>query len=86
MSRNTILSFRFVLVAFLARFLRIEAKQALLSLFSEVLGGGSKEADGKEADNKVVNNKVAYGKDTGSRKAISKKVRRFLADFALYIF
>ena len=76
-----ILSFRFVLVAFLARFLKIEVKRALLSLFLEVLGGGSKEADNKEADNKVVDGKVAYSKDIGS-----KKVYRFLVDFTLYIF
>ena len=81
-----ILSFRFVLAAFLARFLRIEAKRALLSLFSEVLGGGSREADGKEADGEVVDGKVAHGKDIGSGKAVSEKVRGFLADFALYIF
>ena len=76
-----ILSFRFILVAFLARFLRIEAKRALLSLFLEVLGSSSKEADGEEADGKV-----AYSKDIGSGKAVSEKVRGFLADFALFIF
>ena len=65
----------------MARFLRIEAKQALLSLFLEVLGSGSREADGK-----VVYGKVAYSKDAGSGKAVSKKVRGFLADFALFIF
>ena len=81
-----ILSFRFVLVAFSARFLRIEAKRALLSLFLEVLGGGSREVDSEEADSKVVDSKVVYGKDVGSGKAVSEKVRGFLADFALYIF
>ena len=45
----------------------------MLSLFLEVLGGGSREADSK----------VAYGKDVGSGKASSKKVSGFLADFAL---
>jgi hypothetical protein len=81
-----ILSFRFVLVAFLAYFLRTEIKWALLSLFLKVLGGGSKEADGEEADGKVVDGKVAYGKDISSEKAVSKKVRGFSADFTLYIF
>ena len=81
-----ILAFRFVLAAFLARFLRIEAKQALLSLFLEVLGGSSREADGEKADSKVVDDKVAYSKDIGSGKAVSEEVRGFLADFALYIF
>ena len=50
----------------------------MLSLFLEVLGGGSREVDGK-----VVDGKVAYGKDVGSGKASSKKVSGFLADFAL---
>jgi hypothetical protein len=72
------LSFIFVLVAFLARFLRKEVKRPLLSLFLEVLGGGS-----REVDSKVVDGKVAYSKDIGSRKASSKKVSGFLADFAL---
>ena len=71
-----ILSFRFILVAFLARFLKIEAKQALLSLFLEILGGGSREANGEEVD----------GKDIGSGEAVSEKVRGFSADFALSIF
>ena len=71
-----ILSFKFILVAFLARFLKIEAKRALLSLFLKVLGSSSREADGKEAD----------GKDIGSGEAVSEKVRGFLADFALSIF
>ena len=75
-----ILSFRFVLAAFLARFLRIEAKQALLSLFLEVLGSNSREADSKEADGKVADGKVVDG------KAVSEKVRGFSADFALSIF
>ena len=81
-----ILSFRFVLVAFSARFLRTEAKQALSSLFLEVLGDSSREADGEEADNKVVDSKAAHGKDIGSGKAVSEKVHGFSADFALYIF
>src|SRR5882757_9895019 len=76
-----ILVFRFVLVAFLAYFLRKEDKRALLSLLLEVLGGGSREADGKEADGEEADGKVVYGKDTGS-----EKVRRFLTDFALSIF
>ena len=76
-----ILVFRFILAAFLAYFLRKEDKQALLSLFLEVLSGGSREADGK-----VVDGKVAHSKDVGSGKAGSKKVHRFLADFALSIF
>ena len=73
-----ILSFRFVLITFLARFLRKEDKQALLSPFLEVLSDGSRKVDGK-----VVDGKVAYGKDIGSGKVGSKKVSRFLADFAL---
>jgi len=73
-----ILSFRFVSTTFLAYFLRKEDKRALLSLFLEVLSSGS-----READSKVVDSRVAYGKDIGSRKAGSKKVSRFLADFAL---
>ena len=81
-----ILSFKFILVAFLACFLRKEAKQALSSLFLEVLGNSNREVDSKEADNKVVNSKIAYGKNIGSRKVISKKVYGFLADFTLYIF
>jgi len=76
-----ILIFRFVLAAFLACFLRKEDKRALLSLLSEALGGGSREADGEEADGKETNGKVVYGKDAGS-----KKVRGFSADFALSIF
>ena len=81
-----ILSFRFVSAAFLARFLKIKAKQALSSLFLEVLGGGSKEADSKEADSKVVDSKIAHSKNTGSGKAVSEKVHGFSADFILYIF
>jgi hypothetical protein len=50
----------------------------LLSLFLEVLGSSSREADGK-----VVDGKVAYGKDAGSGKASSKKVSGFSVDFAL---
>ena len=76
-----ILSFKFVLVAFLARFLKTEAKRALSSLFLEVLGGSNREADNKEADNKVVDSKVAYNKDIGSGK-----IYRFSADFTLFIF
>jgi len=72
------LSFIFILAAFLARFLRKEDKWPLLSLFLEVLGGGSREADSKVADSKV-----AYSKDVGSGKASSKKVSGFLVDFAL---
>jgi len=73
-----ILSFRFILTTFLAYFLRKEDKQALLSLFLEVLSGGSREADGR-----VVDGKVAYSKDAGSGKAGSEKVSGFLADFTL---
>jgi hypothetical protein len=73
------------LAAFLTRFLRKEDKRALLSLFLEALGS-SGEADSREADDKVVNSKVVYGKDIGSGKAVSKKMRRVLADFALSIF
>jgi len=76
-----ILAFRFILVAFLACFLRKEDKRALLSLLLEALGGGSREADGKEADGEETNGKVVYSKDAGN-----KKVRGFLADFALFIF
>jgi hypothetical protein len=72
------LSFIFVLAAFLAYFLRKEDKRPLLSLFLEVLGGGS-----REVDSKVVDSKVAYGKDIGSGKASSRKVSGFLADFTL---
>jgi hypothetical protein len=50
----------------------------LLSLFLEVLGSSS-----READSKVVDSKVAYGKDVGSGKASSKKVSGFLVDFTL---
>jgi len=75
-----ILAFRFVLAAFLAYFLRKEDKRALLSLLLEVLGSSSREADSKEADGKI-----AHSKDTGNGKAGSKKVRGFLADFALSI-
>ena len=80
------MSFIFISAAFSARLLRTEAKRALSSLFSEVLGGGSREADGEEVDSKVVDSKVAYSKDIGSRKAVSEKVCGFSADFALYIF
>jgi hypothetical protein len=74
------LSFIFISAAFLACFLRIEVKQALLSLFLEVLGGGSREADSKEVDSKV-----AYSKNTGSKKAGSGKVSGFLVDFTLFL-
>jgi len=76
-----ILVFRFVLVAFLAYFLRKEDKRALLSLLLEALGSSSREVNSEEVDGKETNSKVVYGKDTGS-----KKVRGFLADFALSIF
>jgi len=75
------LAFRFILVAFLAYFLRKEDKWALLSLFLKALGSSSREADGKEADSKVV-----HGKDIGNGKAGSEEVRGFLVDFALSIF
>ena len=74
------------MVAFSAHFLKTEAKQALLSLFLKVLGGSSKEANGEKAGNKVIDSKEAYSKDIGSRKAVSKKVYGFSADFTLYIF
>jgi len=76
-----ILAFRFILAAFLAYFLRKEDNRALLSLLLEVLGSSSKKANSKKADSKVV-----YGKDIGKGKVGSEKVRRFLADFALFIF
>ena len=76
-----ILVFRFILVAFLACFLRKEDKWALLSLLLEALGGGSREVDSKEADSEETDSKVVHGKDIGS-----EKVRGFLADFALSIF
>ena len=76
-----ILVFRFILVAFLAYFLRKEDKQVLLSLLLEALGSGSREADGKEADGEETNSKVVYSKDIGS-----EKVCGFLADFTLSIF
>ena len=75
------MSFKFVLAAFLAYFLKKEDKRALLSLFLKVLGSGSREADSKEADGEEINGKVVYGKDAGN-----EKVRGFLADFTLYIF
>jgi len=81
-----ILAFRFILAAFLAYFLRKEDKRALLSLLLEVLGGGSREADGKEVDGKEIDGKVVYGKDVGNGKAGCKKVRGFLADSTLSIF
>ena len=74
------MSFIFVLVAFLAYFLRKEDKRPLLSLFLEALGSSS-----READSKVVDSKVAYIKDVGSGKASSKKVSGFLADVALFL-
>ena len=81
-----ILAFRFILVAFSAYFLKKEDKRALLSLLLKALGSGNREVDGKEADSEETNSKVVYGKDTGNGKAGSKKVRRFSADFALFIF
>ena len=81
-----ILVFRFILAAFLAYFLRKEDKRALLSLLLEALGGSSREADGEEVDGEETVSKVVYGKDTGNGKVGSKKVGRFLADFALSIF
>jgi len=81
-----ILVFRFILAAFLIYFLRKEDKQALLSLLLKVLGGGSKEASGEEVDGEETNGKVVYSKDIGNGRVGSKKVRRFLADFALSIF
>ena len=75
------MSFIFVLVAFLAYFLRKEDKRPLLSLFLEALGSSSS----READSKVVDSKVAYIKDVGSGKASSKKVSGFLADVALFL-
>ena len=64
------MSFIFVSTAFSVCFLRIEDKQALLSLFLEVLGGS-------------IDGKVVYNKDIGSKGAGSKKINRSLADFAL---
>ena len=82
-----ILAFRFILVAFLAYFLRKENKQALLSLLLKVLGGSSsREVDGKEVNGEETDSKVVYGKDVGNGKAGSEKVRGFLVDFALFIF
>ena|SRR3984957_8058953 len=81
-----ILAFRFVLAVFLAYFLRKKDKQALLSLLLEVLGSNSREVDSKKVDSKGINSKVVYSKDIGNGKADSKKVRGFLADFALFIF
>ena len=63
------MNFIFALAAFLAHLLKIEDKQALLSLFLEVLGS--------------INGKVAYGKDAGNRRAGSKKINRLLVDFTL---
>jgi len=37
-------------------------------------------------DGEEINSKVVYNKDVGNGKASSKKVRGFLADFALFIF
>jgi len=74
------LSFIYILAAFSAYFLRKKDKRPLSSLFSEALGGGSREADSKVADGKV-----AHSKDIGSGKVSSKKVSGFLADFALFL-
>ena len=81
-----ILDFKFVLAAFLAYFLKKENKQALLSLLLKALGGGSREIDSKEVDGGEAGGRVAYSKDIDNRKAGSKKVRGFLADFTLFIF
>jgi len=70
----------FILIVFLARFLKIKDKQALLSLFLKVLNGNN-----KEVNSKVVDGKVAYSKDVGNGKASSKKVGGFLADFTLFL-
>jgi len=63
-----ILSFIFILAAFLAYFLRKEDKRPLFKPLLEVLGGGYREVDSKVADGKV-----AYSKDIGSGKASSKR-------------
>ena len=68
-----ILAFKFILIAFLAYFLK-------------VLDSSSREVDSEEVDGKGTNGKVVYGKDIGNKKTGSKKVRGFLADFALSIF
>ena len=80
------MAFRFVLVAFLAYFLKKEDKQALLSLLLEILGSSNREIDSKEVNGKKTNNKVVYSKDIDNKKVGSKKIRGFLADFALSIF
>ena len=66
----------FISAAFSARFLRMENKQALSSLFLKILGG---------VDSKVIDGKVAYGKDAGNRKAGNEKVSGSSADFALFL-
>jgi len=74
------LSFIFILIAFLAYFLKIKNKQALLSFFLKTLNNNN-----REVDSKVVDSKIAYNKDVSNRKAGSKKVSGFLADFALFL-
>ena len=80
------MAFKFILVAFLAYFLRKEDKQALLSLLLEILGSSSREVDSEEANSEETDGKVVYGKDIGNRKVGSEKIRGFLADFVLFIF
>ena len=70
-----ILAFKFILIAFLAYFLKIKDKQALLSLFLKILSSG--------INNKVIDSKVAYGKYIGSKKASNEKVSGSLIDFTL---
>ena len=74
------MSFIFILAIFLARFLKIKDKQALLSLFLKVLNSGS-----REVDSKVVDSKAVYSKNVGNGKAGSEKVGEFLADFTLFL-
>jgi len=82
------LSFIFILAVFSTHFLKIDNKQALLSLFLKILNNNSKKVDGKEVDSKKVNSKIvdgkiAYSKDIDSGKVNSEKVDGFPADFAL---
>ena len=74
------MSFIFISAAFLTCFLKIKNKQALLSLFLEILGGSN-----RVVDSKVVDGKAAYSKNAGSGKVGSEKVGGFLADFALFL-
>ena len=71
------MSFIFISAALLVCFLRIEDKQALLSLFLKALGGGM--------DCKVVDGKIAHSKYTGSEKASSEKVSGSLVGFTLLL-